>query len=226
METGLYVRKSATFTDLQTFARKRTNRLVGGVLGHAGESSSAPSKLPSFEVPRFNEDYKEGQDYLKSIERAFKSNALIKYLMDSEYCESHQSWSSALASRIREALDESSILSFLAAENEEENNCSYMFKALSDHLLTVDLKVAMTFEEWQKFFGLRCDSLDGFLSFYSSVRTSVTRLKDFKSEAIKDETFLRAFMTKALDVMELKTYTKEFLTEPEKDSMDILKRVH
>ena len=101
-----------------------------------------------------------------------------------------------------------------------------MFKALSDHLLTVDLKVAMTFEEWQKFFGLRCDSLDGFLPFYSSVRTSVTRLKDFKSEAIKDETFLRAFMTKALDVMELKTYTKEFLTEPEKDSMDILKRVH
>ena len=181
MEAGLYVRKNATFADLQTFARRRTNRLVGGAVGSVTEGSSAPSKLPSFEVPRFNEDYKDGQDYLKCIERAFKSNALIKYLTDAEFCESHQAWSSALASRIREALNESSILSFLAAENEEENNCCYMFKALSDHLLTVDLKVAMTFEEWQKFFGLRCDSLDGFLPFYSSVRTSVTRLKEFKS---------------------------------------------
>ena len=47
----------------------------------------------------------------------------------------------------RESLSESHVLNFLAYEHENENNCHLMFQAVSNHLSTVDVRMAKTFEE-------------------------------------------------------------------------------
>ena len=44
--------------------------------------SHTTHKLPDFKVPRFSDETIEGQDFVKSIERAFKSHALTRYLTD------------------------------------------------------------------------------------------------------------------------------------------------
>ena len=107
---------------------------------------SAPLKIPDFVVPRLNENDGE-QEYLKSIEQTFTSHALSKFLDSAQHCEQNLEWSSALASRIRVALNESPVLSFLAAEHEKEQSCHQMFLALQFHLNKGDLKMARAFAE-------------------------------------------------------------------------------
>ena len=187
---------------------------------------TAPSKIPDFVVPQLNENDKDEQEYLKKIEQVFTSNALQKFLTSAQHCEQHSEWSSALASRIRAALNESPVLKYIAAEHEKEQSCYQMFQALESHLNKGDLQMARIFAEWQKFFGLNCDTIDDFPSFYSSVRTSVARLREYGSEAIEDDTFIRAYLCKSIDVKELRSSTKEFTTSMQAKSLDILERVH
>ena len=86
--------------------------------------------------------------------------------------------------------------------------------------------MARTFAEWQKLFGLNCGTIDDFPSFYSSVRTSVARLREYGSDAIEDDTFIRAYLCKSIDVKELRNSTKEFMASRQAKSLDILKKVH
>ena len=72
--------------------------------------------------------------------------------------------------------------------------------------------MAKTLDEWQKLFNLKCDDLDGISSFYTSVRTSVKKLEVAKAAAIQDDTFIRAFLCRALDVQELQSTTIELMT--------------
>ena len=78
-----------------------------------------------------------------------------------------------------------------------------MYSALDDHLRTVDIKMARTFEEWLKLFDLKCDSMNDFLPFYSEVRKNVKKLQTAELVAITDDTFIRDFLCRALDVPEL-----------------------
>ena len=86
MHKNLYVRKTSTFEELQLFAeklqwndevsRKSSMSLVG----------TASLKIPDFIVPRLNENDGE-QEYLKSIEQAFTSHALQRFLDSAQHCE-------------------------------------------------------------------------------------------------------------------------------------------
>ena len=80
--------------------------------------------------------------------QAFTSNALSKFLTDAHHCEQHLEWSSALAARIRVALNESPVLSFLAAEHEKEHTYHQLYLALESHLSKGDLEMARKFAEW------------------------------------------------------------------------------
>ena len=147
MEKSLYIKPNATFDDLVTFSRKIA---VGGnrdAVKVTSTSEHASHRLPDFKVPRFNDDTIEGDDFIKNIERTFKSHALSRYLADLVYFEAIVELSSALASRIWERLSESSNLNFLVKEQESENNCRHLFLALGNHLSTVDMSIVKTFDE-------------------------------------------------------------------------------
>ena len=88
MDNGHYIRKSSTFRELQTFVEKQQRQDEETLKRSMTLVSSAPSKIPDFVVPRLNE-YTEGQEYLKSIEQVFTSNALSRYLSDAQYCKQH-----------------------------------------------------------------------------------------------------------------------------------------
>ena len=86
--------------------------------------------------------------------------------------------------------------------------------------------MARKFAEWQKLFGLQCDMIDDFPSYYSSVRKGVARLREYDSVAIEDDIFVRAYLCKSLDVKELRSSTKEFMANMEDNSLDILEKIH
>ena len=76
------------------------------------------------------------------------------------------------------------------------------------------------------FFKLSCEDKDQFFPFYSKVKKLIHKLKTAKSEAVKDEHFLRAFFSRAINVSELSEVTKKFLTVFTLTAEEILDLVH
>ena len=76
MEKSLYIRSNPTFAILVTFSNEST---VGGsenTFKVTSKSNYALHKLPDFDISRFNDETTEGHDFIKSIERTFKSHTL------------------------------------------------------------------------------------------------------------------------------------------------------
>ena len=189
-------------------------------------SANPSSKFSLFTVLIFSGEATEGSDFLEDIERVFASNIVASYFTDTSTCDANPDWSNALASRIRQSLSKSKILSFLATEQKDEKRCHVVYKALGDHLSTVGIKMARTFEEYQRVFDLKCDTLYDFLSFYSGVRTSVRKFETSDSIAIKDDTFIRTFFCRAPDVPELQTTSKGLTTNTKDSCMKMFESIH
>ena len=99
-------------------------------------------------------------------------------------------------------------------------------RSLDDHLRTMDIKMARTFEEWLKLFDLKCDSMDDFLAFYSGVCWSVCKLEQQELVAITDDASIRAFLCRALDVLELQNTAKELKMNTNLSVMKIFEPIH
>ena len=48
--------------------------------------------------------------------------------------------------------------------------------------------------QWKSLFGLKCESRNNFLSFYSKVKGILHKLKKEKSVAVTDNVFLKAYL--------------------------------
>ena len=177
-------------------------------------------------MPRFDDDAIKGDGFMEQVERAFKSHALQRYLEDETHCQSNPEWSGAFASRLRESLNESTTLRFIATELDDEDNCQRVWCHVTRHLSTVDMRMARALEQWRKLFDLKCESMDTFLAFYSDVREAMKKLEQAESVAIGDEVFMRAFLCKSIDVPELQTHAKEFMTNTSDNCLDIFEKIH
>ena len=177
-------------------------------------------------MPILSEEAIDGSEFIEEIERALASNTVTSYITDTSTCDANPDWSNAMLCRILQLLSKSSILSFLVTKLKHEMRCYVVFKILDEHLSTVDIKMAKTFDEWQKLFDLKCDTLDEFLSFFSGVRTSVKKLETANSIAIMDDTFIRAFLYRAFDVPELHNTSKGLTTNTKDSCMNIFKSIH
>jgi len=60
---------------------------------------------------------------------------------------------------------------------------------------------------WQYFFVLRCDDKNSFLSFYSDAKHLLHKLREEKSTALQDDTFLCGYFAGIINVPELKEVT-------------------
>jgi len=97
---------------------------------------------------------------------------------------------------------------------------------IKSHLSAKDLILGHVLTLWQSFFVLHCDSKDSFLSFYSDTKHLLHKLREEKSIALQDDTFLCAFFASIINVPELTEVTKKFLTIHSKKTELILDLVH
>ena len=179
----------------------------------SGPSSSNDHKIPSFKVPTFRGDSISSDTWMEDVVRCFSSNCMAQYIKDESFCAQHIQWSSAFASRIRESIASSDILSFIATEQDTEQNCAKLWKVVQTKLTSADLKMARAMSHWNLLFGLKCDDLSGFLAFYNKVKSTIWKLKMDKSVAVGDDTFLRAYLAKVIEVPELQTEVKKLISD-------------
>ena len=93
-------------------------------------------KIPLFKVPTFQGDMLKGDVFIEGVDQASRSAAMTRYLESCTYYDNNSCWSGAFTSRIQESIANNDILSFLATELENENNCCKVWLKVIEHLIT------------------------------------------------------------------------------------------
>ena len=227
---NLYLPKSLSFDALESYSSTRyahQRRHDAAALGNEQTpSGGSDQKLPTFTVPKFDGTTLEGDTYVEAVERRFRNNGQLQFLEDESYCRTHAAWSSAFASRLLDSVADSPILGYLSTNLKKEKNCAIVWTKVNSCLHTSDLTMARIMQHWTDFFGLRCESMDEFLAFYSGVKQVTHKLQEANSIAITDDTFLKAFLAKAVACEELQTEAKRFLQGGNDGWEVILDKVH
>jgi len=143
---------------------------------------------------------------------AFASAGQGQFLTDVAFCYANKEWSGAYASCLRQSIADSPIMSFLTTQMDKEVSCVVVWAHIKSHLSAKDLILGRVLTLWQSFFALHCDDKDSFLSFYSDAKHLLHKLREEKSTALQDDTFLHAFFAGIINVPELLEITKKFLT--------------
>lgn len=87
---------------------------------------NAETKILAFKVPIFRGDTLDSNGYIRMVNTNFWSDVMSQFLEDIRKCDNSPYWSRAFASRLRESIAKSDVLSFLAMELDCENNCDNM----------------------------------------------------------------------------------------------------
>ena len=189
-------------------------------------SGSNQDKIPTFTVPEFRGDSLAGDKYMEDVVRAFTSNAMVQFLDDASFCTKNATWSGAFASRLRESIANSSILGFIATEEESESNCATLWSTIVRQLTSADLQMARAMAHWNELFSLKCNEKDSFLQFYSKAKSILFKLKRDKSVAVGDDIFLRAYFAKVIEAPELQTEVKKLISDKNGTYDSILELIH
>jgi len=113
----------------------------------------------------------------------------------------------------------------MATELKDEVNSADVWEKIAKVLQSSDLTLLRILRDWQKFFRLRCDTLEEFPQFYSDLRKITSDLQTAKSIAVGDDAFIKAFLSGAISVKELSQTTKEFLNGGKKKYTDIMDEI-
>ena len=79
---------------------------------------------------------------------------------------------------------------------------------------------------WKLLFGLKCESRDDFLSFYSKAKGILHKLKKDESGAVTDGVFLKAYFAMVIEAPEPQTEVLGFFNDTTKLYMEILEEIH
>ena len=69
---------------------------------------------------------------------------------------------------------------------------------MEEKLSTADLKIARMSQDWHDLFGLKCEDMDSFLSFYSISKKILHKLKKSKSITVSDYVLLKFYFGKVV----------------------------
>jgi len=122
-------------------------------------------------------------------ETTFRSNASLQSLEGPRNCGNSPYWLGAFASRLREPITESNILSFLVTQVDGENNCDSMWMRIECHLSSTNIKTARAVPNWISLLSTRCGDRGSFLSFYSKTKGILHKLTKGNLIAAKDDNF-------------------------------------
>ena len=194
--------------------------------GTSAALSPAEDKTQRFTISNFTADVSEGEDYIRSVRNAFGGAGKLDFLDDETVCDNDKSQSQSYASRIRGSISGNKVLNYIVSVHETENNCARLWKIILTKIQSKGNSLTRECHLWNGLFDTRCDDIDQFPVWYSSVISKLHDLKTLKSQAEKDTNFKRVLFHKSLDVDELKDVCKLFLTDFNSTAEQLLEKVH
>ena len=194
--------------------------------GTSASQSPAEDKTQRFTISNFTADASEGENYIRSVRNAFGGAGKLDFLDDEIVCDNDKSQSQSYASRIRGSIAGNPVLNYIVTVHESEDNCARLWKIILTKLQSKGNSLTRECHLWNGLFDTRCDDIDHFPVWYSSVISKLHDLRTLKSQAEKDNNFKRVLFHKSLDVDELKDVCKLFLTDFNSTAEQLLEKVH
>ena len=232
LDEQYHLEQGVTYKSLSSWAKATLHLSINDASSTAVSTSvgdprvpNKTSKVPSFALKPFTGDEFDGDDYIHKVENTFENYAMSRFLKKHSYCESNPEWSGAFCARIRASIRDNHMIGFIAEEQAEQSNSCDLWKVIRAFLTSAELRTVKTTKHWDKLFNLQCEDMETFMSFYSSFKTQVSHLTKLESIAITDDTFVRSFLARVINVDELKEETKQFLKCGTKKYEEILQDI-
>ncbi len=194
--------------------------------GTSASQSPAEDKTQRFTISNFTADVSEGENYIRSVRNAFGGAGKLDFLDDESVCDNDKSQSQSYASRIRGSIAGNPVLNYIVTVHESEDNCARLWKIILTKLQSKGNSLTRECHLWNGLFDTRCDDIDQFPVWYSTVISKLHDLRTLKSQAEKDTNFKRVLFHKSIDVDELKDVCKLFLTDFNSTAEQLLEKVH
>ncbi len=172
---------------------------------HGTNFVTAPHKLLQVEFPCVPRgDQIPGLVYQQKVLDEFKKHGVASFLADEALCDKHVAWSVSLGAQIIGKLRNSQSLSYLSVKMNNKMNCARVWATFKLAMNTSNSLENQMWEQLTTIFALQCKEFNDFPAFFGSLQTALHCLNELKSKAIKDETFVRAFIAKTIEVSGLR----------------------
>ena len=116
---SLHLSPGVLFSNLATWYNmhqgketKKKPKTISKCVDGSKSQANQYHKIPFLKVPIFQGNTLNGDNFIKDINRAFRSVAMVRYLKLKSYCNNNPCWSGAFPSRIRESVAKNDILMF------------------------------------------------------------------------------------------------------------------
>lgn len=107
-----------------------------------------------------------------------------------------------------------------------DRNCARVWLRIIIQLSSTDVKTMCMMAQRSEIFELRYESTDSFLSFYSTTKGLIHKLKTNKSITVTDETFLKSYFAKVTKAPALQQEVKKFIKGGSNTYDEILEFIH
>lgn len=193
-----------TVRDLQLLSRERANAIQQSALHIPRKQPiSSPDRYQStaekLELPKLT-SYDDLREWVEQIESAFRSKGLTTYLENKSYCDEHMILSEAYTEQLRIALKEGPLSNMV--QDTKQHNCSVLFLSIKKELQSDKYRAVDQITYWDKFFQLELTDLMDTPSWRNHITTYVAKLQGLASEAVKDNTLVRALILRSMQCKE------------------------
>jgi len=128
-ESGRFLGLGVRYKSLAKWAKANENpgRYDAQSPSHSATQGSHQSKVPSFSVPPYEGYALKGGVYIINVMNAFTSAGQGQFLTNVAFCYTNKEWSGAFASRLRQSIADSPIMSFLTMQMNKEVSCAVVW---------------------------------------------------------------------------------------------------
>lgn len=192
-----------TVRDLQLLSRERAQLLQQSAMHVPRKQPSSneryPSTAESLDLPKLT-SYEDLREWVEQIESAFRSKGLTTYLENKSYCDEHMILSEAYTEQLRIALKEGPLSNMV--QDTKQHNCMVLFQSVKKELQSDKYRAVDQITYWDKFFQLQLTDLVDTPTWRNHITTYVAKLQGLASEAVKDNTLVRALILRSMQCKE------------------------
>ena len=230
VENSQFLQRGTTYEEISKILAATTHPgNISGAQAMSNSNSSTVSfsgsstRIPKVSIPSYKKfEPDDSEKFLDSVESAFASEGMSKYLTDHATNTLNPDTAKAFCSRILFSFSDSTTQKYLKEQWKGSGDVSVLWRELNKHFRHPLFERSARSKLWDRILRLECTDLSDFTRWYSDINEIVTKLTALNSVAVTDEELLCSFVARGLDVTELKEEHKKFLKPTNLSFKDML----
>ena len=168
-------------------------------------------------------NYEDLRDWVEQTESSFRKRGLTAYLSDTSHCKENLVLSEAYTEQIRVSLKDGPLSSLV--QDKSVSDTSILFSTIKRELQSDKYRMVDQMKYWDDFFNLKLTDLGDTPAWKNKIETWVGKLTSLASDAVKDNTLIRAIILRSMQCKEHAEQKVAAYMDAQEDYKTLLEKV-